>query len=251
MHLMPISPNQGATSGGTTVTITGTNLGGATAVHFGQKLATVTASTPTSVTVTSPAGSGLVETTVTTTGGTSNPLDFFYASPPFVASISRVSGPLAGGNTVTLSGANLSTATAVGFGAESATPTVVNDNLISVVVPAGTDAGSVSVSVTTAGGTAGCPDSYRYVDAPTIGTISPTSGSTAGGTVVLVPGTNLSTTTSVTFGATLASFTVISDTQVSVSTPPHAAGTVDVVVTNVGGSATSVGGFTYAAGPGI
>lgn len=51
---MPISPNQGTTGGGTTVTITGTNLAGASAVNFGSKLATITANTPTSVTVTSP-----------------------------------------------------------------------------------------------------------------------------------------------------------------------------------------------------
>lgn len=34
---MPISPNQGSTGGGTTVTITGTNLSGTTAVTFGTK----------------------------------------------------------------------------------------------------------------------------------------------------------------------------------------------------------------------
>ncbi|MFI7361073.1 IPT/TIG domain-containing protein [Streptomyces sp. NPDC050149] len=41
--LMPIGPNQGSTSGGTTVTITGVNLSGATAVHFGSRTATITA----------------------------------------------------------------------------------------------------------------------------------------------------------------------------------------------------------------
>jgi hypothetical protein len=252
MHLMPISPNHGATSGGTTVTITGTNLAGATAVHFGQKSATITANTPTSVTVICPAGSGVVETSVTTPGGISNPLEFYYVSPPFVASIGSSSGPTAGGNTVTLSGVNLSTATAVNFGANSATPTVVNDGLISVTVPAGADAGSVSVTVTTAGGTDGPPDSYRYVDAPTIGTVSPASGPTAGGTVVSVTGTGLSTAAAVTFGGTSASFTVISDSVVSVSAPPGAAaGTVDVTVTSAVGSATAVDAFTYVAGPGI
>lgn len=73
---MPISPNQGTTGGGTTVTITGTNLAGATAVKFGSKPAAITANTPTSVTVTSPSGSGTVPVTVTTAAGTSNPLNF-------------------------------------------------------------------------------------------------------------------------------------------------------------------------------
>ncbi|WP_345672997.1 IPT/TIG domain-containing protein, partial [Streptomyces phyllanthi] len=48
---MPISPNQGSTGGGTTVTITGTNLSGTTAVKFGSKSATsVTQVSPTQVT---------------------------------------------------------------------------------------------------------------------------------------------------------------------------------------------------------
>ncbi|MGY2119697.1 IPT/TIG domain-containing protein [Nocardia gipuzkoensis] len=71
---MPISPNQGSTGGGTIVTITGTNLRGVTAVRFGSKLATITANTPTSVTVMSPSGKGVVGVTVTTAGGTSNPV---------------------------------------------------------------------------------------------------------------------------------------------------------------------------------
>jgi hypothetical protein len=150
---MPISPNQGSTGGGTTVTITGTNLGGATAVHFGPKLATITADTPTSVPAVSPSGTGVVPVTVTTPGGTSNPLSFFYIGAPFKASLSPASGVTAGGNTATITGTGLFTATAVHFGAVSATPTVVSDSLLTVVVPAGAAAGSVGVSVTTAGGT--------------------------------------------------------------------------------------------------
>lgn len=51
---MPISPNQGSTSGGTSVTITGVNLAGATAVHFGSRTATITANTPTMISVIDP-----------------------------------------------------------------------------------------------------------------------------------------------------------------------------------------------------
>ncbi|MFF3543036.1 IPT/TIG domain-containing protein [Streptomyces platensis] len=247
---MPISPNQGSTAGGTTVTITGTNLGGATAVKFGTKNATITANTPTSVTVTSPSGTGTVPVTVTTPGGTSNPLQFFYVGAPFKSTLSPVSGVTAGGNTVTITGTGLSTATAVNFGATAATPTVVNDGQLTVTVPAGAAAGPVSVSVTTAGGTNN-GFSYTYIDAPTVASLNPTSGPATGGTVVTVTGTNLSTTTSVDFGGTLAPFSVISDTSLSVVSPPGAAGAVDVTVTTSGGTATLDDGFTYLAGPGI
>jgi hypothetical protein len=248
--IVPISPSQGSTGGGTTVTITGTNLGGATAVNFGSKLATITANTNTSVTVTSPSGSGTVNVTVTTPGGTSNPLPFYYVGAPFKSSISPTSGVTAGGNTVTINGTGLSTATAVNFGTTAATPTVVDDSELTVTVPAGTAAGSVGVSVTTAGGTNNGL-SYTYVGAPTITTLVPTSGPTSGGTAVTITGTGFTTAQSVTFGGTTAPFSVISDTSISAVTPPGTAGAVNVVVTTTGGSATSTGGFTYVTGPGI
>ncbi|MCL7493901.1 IPT/TIG domain-containing protein [Streptomyces decoyicus] len=250
---MPISPNQGSTGGGTTVTITGTSLGGATAVRFGTKTATITANTPTSVTVTSPSGTGTVPVTVTTPGGTSNPLSFFYVGAPFKSSLSPVTGVTAGGNTVTINGTGLTTATAVHFGAATATPTVVNDGQLTVAVPAGAAAGPVGVSVTTAGGTNNGL-SYTYVDVPTIGTLNPNSGPASGGTVVTITGTNFSTTQSVVFGATPAPFSVINDTTLSVVTPPTldgSPGPADVTVTTSGGSDTEVAGFTYVAGPGI
>jgi hypothetical protein len=247
---MPISPNQGSTGGGTTVTITGTNLSNATAVNFGAKSATITANTPTSVTVTSPSGAGTVPVTVTTPGGTSNPLSFFYVGAPFKSSLSPVSGATAGGDTVTISGTGLSTATAVNFGASAATPTVLSDSQLTVTVPAGAAPGPVGVSVTTAGGTNNGL-SYTYVDAPTITALSPASGPTSGGTAVTVTGTNLATTQQVTFDGAPAPFTVISDTAVSAVTPPGTAGAVDVVLTNTAGSATDTAAFTYIAGPGI
>jgi hypothetical protein len=52
------------------VTITGTNLGGAKEVKFGPNTATVMTDTPTSITVTSPGGTGAVHVTVTTASGT-------------------------------------------------------------------------------------------------------------------------------------------------------------------------------------
>ena len=67
-----ISPSSGAAAGGTSVTITGTDLGSATAVHFGSNAATIVSNTSTQIVATSPAGStGTVDVTVTTPYGTS------------------------------------------------------------------------------------------------------------------------------------------------------------------------------------
>jgi len=248
---MPISPNQGSTGGGTTVTITGTNLTGTTAVHFGSKLATgVTNVSPTQVTAVSPSGTGTVGVTVTTAGGTSNPTPFFYVGAPFKSGLSDTSGATAGGNTITISGTGLSTATSVQFGANSAVPTVVSDSQISVVVPAGAAAGPVGVSVTTAGGTNNGL-SYTYIDDPTITAIAPTSGPTSGGTAVTITGTSLAATDQVAFGGAPAPFSVVNATTVSAVTPPGTAGAVDVTVSNPAGAATATDAFTYVAGPGI
>jgi hypothetical protein len=66
-----LNPGRGPATGGTTVTITGTNLNGATAVKFGAvNAASFKVSSPTSITATSPSGSGVVDVSVTTVGGT-------------------------------------------------------------------------------------------------------------------------------------------------------------------------------------
>ena len=66
-----VSPAGGSTAGGTTVTITGTGLAGATGVRFGATAGVITADSGTQITVTSPPGKGTVTLTVTTPAGTS------------------------------------------------------------------------------------------------------------------------------------------------------------------------------------
>ncbi len=86
-----IAPTSGTTAGGTVVTITGTDLSGATAVKFGSTSATsVTVASSTSITAISPAGSGTVDVTVTTSGGTSatSSADHFtYTAPSVLAPV--------------------------------------------------------------------------------------------------------------------------------------------------------------------
>jgi plastocyanin len=68
-----VSPGKGPTTGGTAVTITGSNLAAATAVHFGAIPATsFHASSATTLTAVAPEqAAGRVDVTVTTPGGTS------------------------------------------------------------------------------------------------------------------------------------------------------------------------------------
>ncbi len=78
-----ISPSNGPQAGGTSVTITGTNLCGLLSVTFGGSAATVTASTQTSLTVTAPAhAGGAVDVVVTNfLGAATSSGGFTYDSP--------------------------------------------------------------------------------------------------------------------------------------------------------------------------
>ncbi len=83
--------------------------------------------------------------------------------------------------------------------------------------------------------------------APTVGSVAPSSGSTSGGTAVTITGTNFVSGAAVSLGGTPASgVTVVSSTSVTATTPAHAAGSVNVVVTNPDTqSGTLTNGFTY------
>jgi hypothetical protein len=83
--------------------------------------------------------------------------------------------------------------------------------------------------------------------APTIATVTPSTGPAAGGTVVTIVGTNFDSATGVTFGGQAGTaFAIESDTELTVTTPAGTTGAKDVVVTTAGGTATKTGGFTYA-----
>jgi uncharacterized protein (TIGR03437 family) len=86
---------------------------------------------------------------------------------------------------------------------------------------------------------------------PTVSSLYPTSGSTAGGDYVVIAGTYLTGATAVAFGGVDASFMVDSSTQITAVAPPHAAGTVDVLVTTPDGTSanTEADDYTYVAPP--
>jgi outer membrane protein assembly factor BamB len=77
--------------------------------------------------------------------------------------------------------------------------------------------------------------------------VSPTSGRTAGGTAVTIKGNGFQSGATVAFGGNAATnVNVVSTTSIAATTPPHAAGTVNVTVTNPNGqSATLLKAYTY------
>lgn len=253
-----ITPKQGATGGGTSVIITGINFTNAIAVNFGTRSGVITANTDTQIVVTSPPGFGNVDVTVVTNAGTSNPISFFYIEPPTIFSISTnsiqpafsgtASGPIAGGANVYINGVNLATTSQVTFSGLPGTLVTSADGQIVVTVPAGVTAGSANIIVYTLAGTASGL-TYQYIDLPTLSSLTPSGGSTSGGTTVTIKGTNLLTTTSVTFNTVNAAFAIIDKSTVVAITPAGVAGVATVVLATTGGSEINTGGFTYADGP--
>ncbi len=163
-----VSPNEGPEAGGTSVTITGTNFSGATAVKFGAtEAAKYEASSETSIVATAPSHvAGAVEVTVTTPYGTSGKTsadEYAYRSKPTVTNVQPDAGPASGGTTVMISGAGLGGATEVKFGETiAASYMVISETWISAVSPAGS--GTVDVTVAGAGGTSatGSADDFTY-----------------------------------------------------------------------------------------
>ena len=143
-----ISPKSGGTAGSTLLTVTGTNLSGATSVHVGTGLATnLSVSFSTSLTCKTPAGSaGAVDVTVTTPQGTSatSSADQYAAGEPSVTGISPSNGSTYGGvTTVAITESGFTGATAVNFGTNPAKFTFNSDTSITATAPRAASTGVV------------------------------------------------------------------------------------------------------------
>ena len=249
------TPDSGSPAGGTTVTITGTLFTSpASAKINGVAATSVVVVSATQIILVTPAGTAgssypIVVTTngknVATTGS------FTYAGVPTVTSFTPTSGPTAGGTTVTITGTNFinNSLVATVNGVPATGVTYVSATQITLVTPAGVAGTSGPISVTTIGGTGTSSGNFTYLAAPTIASISPTTGPI--GQAVTVTGTDLATVSQIAFnsavttadaGGTNTSFTV---------TVPVGAATGPLTVTTNGGSATSSQTFTVVPPPAI
>ncbi|AII54391.1 IPT/TIG domain-containing protein [Hymenobacter sp. APR13] len=191
--LTSISPNTGAV--GTSVTLTGSNLTGATAVTFsGTSNNTVTTGLTVSgtgssqtLTVNVPAGATTGLVTVTTPNGTSSGVNFTVtASAPTLTALggqSRLGGQVGFSFQITGTGF-VNGATTVRFNSTAATAVnVTSSTALFVTVPAGATTGPVTVTTS-----AGTSNSLMFTVAPTIATATPAAvtatSATLGGTVL-------------------------------------------------------------------
>lgn len=195
---------------------------------------------------------------VTDTQGSSTTASFTVVAwgIPTITTIAPAAGGESGGTSVVITGTNfkagttaLTGAASVTFDGTNATSYVVDSaTQITAVAPAGT-AGAVDVVVTNPRDAATATGGFTYEAVPTITTLNPDTDVEAGGATITVTGTGFLSVSDVTVDGDSVTYTHTpgNATTLTFAAPAHAAGEVDVVVTNdEGDSAAATLTYTVA-----
>ncbi len=174
----------------------------------------------------------------TENGGTGNAAVFYSLNEslsPFAALVS-LSGKE--GARIGILGQGFTSSSIVKFAGVQATTIIrTGTTFITATVPPGALTGSVTVQT----GSTTLTSDHNFAVSPTFPTFSPSSGPV--GTLVTLTGSGLMQTSKVTFNGLSATFTVVSDTEVT-ATVPTGATTGKIVITTKGGKAQSAANFT-------
>lgn len=224
------SPTSGGP--GTVVTISATGLGTPTKVRFNGLAAQAVTSSGGTITATVPPGATTGRISVSTVAGTvTSTGSFTVLAPPTITGFSPTTA--SAGMSVTVTGANLASATSVKVGGLWVSPSSTSTGSLVVTVPAGA-ATKQGISVQGPGGVASTTLKLAIVPVPLLSSASPTTASV--GTKVTLLGSGLKKATSVTVGGVAATFKLSGSTKVVVTIPAGAT-TGAVAVTTAGGTA--------------
>lgn len=245
------------------LTLTGTNfVPGATLAVSGTGISVseVTVVSGTSITARFTAASdaplGARTATVTTIGGTTAPLALNVNPPvPTLASVSPAQGTRGVAVFVTLTGTNFvaagTTLSVSGTGITVSAVNVVSSTSLTATftIDAGADLGAHAVSVTTVGGASGTQQFSVRLPAPTLASVSPSSGVRSTVVAVALAGTgfeNGATTVNVSgAGVTAGGVVVVSETQLQASFAIDATAALGAHTVSVTTSAGTSGGQTF------
>lgn len=263
LGITSISPVSGPSTGGTVVTISGYGFKKSTGIKFGgvvsPKVVLINSTLIYATTPSMPAGTVTVSVTGTNRRTTlSDPQSailsnaFTFVGGPVILTVNPSSGPSAGGTLVSIAGSGLDSASTVLF---DNVPAVISDSSnapsqLIVVAPAGV-VGNADIRVVAPDGQFSvAAGAYTYTGAVvSIGSVSPATGTASGGTTVTIFGSGFVSGATVDFGANPGTGVIfVSSSELQVTSPAHAAGAVDIVVTNPDNStATLTNGFSYTA----
>jgi hypothetical protein len=238
-----LSREIGSEAGGQTITLSGENYTGATAVSFGGAAAeSFEVVSDQTIRAVSPAGHGTVDVTVTTGLGTS-PIQsqdrFTYVAPTVITGVTPSSGFKGSATVAVVHGEHLGSQVFLnGKALPLTTPYAETEQ--GIVVPAGSETGDIRDEGSAGLSEATPADLWTVIDAPAVTGISPGGGGEHGGTKVTIHGTNLGYSPAVMFGeGTAKAVEVRSQTEI-VATSPAGTGTVDVTVSGANGLSAPV-----------
>lgn len=249
------TPNTGNAGTSVNVSLTGTNLTGASlATSNPGILVRNVVTTPTAITATFQiafaAAPGATTVTATTTTGSATTSFSVNASAPVLSTLSPTSGPVTRVVTITGNGFNTTAGlNQIRFNGVTATTLSATATMLTTQVPTGATTGPVTVTV---GGLTSNGVAFTVANAgppPTLTAVSPNVGSVQGGQQTTLTGTGFVSGTTVKIGNKPASvLTLVSATTMIVQVPASVVGSADVVVTNTNGDAVLQNGYTYLAG---
>ncbi len=238
-QISSVSANYGAPYA--MIILTGTNFGasqGASNVAFNGVLATATAWSNTSITVSIPYHATTGNLVVTAGGYSSNGVPFTVEPATSITGINPSSGPA--GTIVTLSGQNLLDAQGQGtvwFSGISLPILNPSNTSLQVAIPAGAKTGTIDLHVN---GVGNYTSTFTVTGSPQISSLSANYG--ANYATITLTGTNFGVTqgaSSVTFNGAAATASAWSNTSITVSVPYHAT-TGNLVVTVAGLSSNGI-----------
>ena len=247
-----VTPSSGPAPGGTSVTIGGTGFVAGAKVTIGSEATAVNVVSATEITaMTAATAAGSYNVVVTDANGTSlggPSYAYIAATPPTVTTVTPSSGSTVGGASVKIKGTGFVAGAKVTIGSEATAVNVVSAKEIKATTAA-TAAGSYNVVVSDANGTSSGGPSYTYIapPPPTVTSVTPSSGSTVGTTAVTIKGTGFVAGAKVTIGSEATAVNVVSAKEIKATTAATAAGSYNVVVSDLNGTSSGGPSYTYIA----
>lgn len=229
------------TAGNVPITVQGSNFGLSPSVTLQGTPLSVIQSSHSSIVCNLPPGQGTRSLLVTAGLQNSSAFSFSY-DPPLITSLIPDHGPTAGNIAITLQGSNFGLSRTVTVGGLNALITSGTHTQIVATLPAGDGLSrNVLVNVDSAISNA-VPFDY---DPPSITSVSPTTGSTSGGTVITLTGNNFGLAPLVTVNSSAATLVSNSHSNIQFILPPGQGTNATIAVQANDQSATNQS-FSYA-----
>jgi hypothetical protein len=191
-------------------------------------------------------GEGIVSATgqpgLTSPGGAGNVFTY-CPSPPELQSLRPESGPAVGGTEVTVTGRRFTADTIVVLDGKPVPTTVLDETTMRFRTSTGVP-GPATVSAVD-GEQASSPLTFRFLEPPTVTSMTPETVLISGGTAVTIAGTGLAGVSAIDVYGANPEFTTSGDSALTFAAPPHDAGRASITLIGPDAVRTLAGVLTY------